>query len=184
MLATVIGVVASTLSLFIWLPQFIKIVKNRNDEVFLKGISTGTQSMALTNSVLWLIYGWLVADFWIAFPSVFSIPLTLGTLYFLVLRKPAAKALEASAVRITTALSAIQARTMKAKDKLMSARVNISGNVTRSSHIFISQISSAAKAHTLEVQPSAATSEIPIVDIKVGYTDEISEDRASGTLDI
>lgn len=79
----IIGAIAATISVTLFVPQAITTWKNRKNPQALAGISAGTQVLVATNALAWFALGWLEENFWISAPGLLNLPLALTTLYIL-----------------------------------------------------------------------------------------------------
>lgn len=80
LLTHVVGFTASVIAFVLWLPQAHRVWNLRHQPEALRGISLGTQSLVITNSLLWFGYGALEQAFWIAAPGFINLPLAAGTM--------------------------------------------------------------------------------------------------------
>lgn len=79
----IIGAIAATISITLFIPQAATTWKNRRNPQALTGISVGTQVLVATNALVWFALGWLEENFWISAPGLLNLPLALATLYTL-----------------------------------------------------------------------------------------------------
>lgn len=79
----IIGAIAATTSITLFIPQAVTTWKNRKNPQALAGISVGTQVLVATNALAWFILGWLEENFWISAPGLLNLPLALAALCIL-----------------------------------------------------------------------------------------------------
>lgn len=84
LLTGAVGFLATTTSFVRFLPQAIQTWKQRNDSHALSGLSLSTQWLTLTNSILWIIYGLLLGEIWVAMPSLLNAPMALFVIILIV----------------------------------------------------------------------------------------------------
>lgn len=75
-----IGFVATSFSICMWVPQARITWRNRHDAVRLAGVSETTQWLSMIGYLLWGVFGLLIGSFWVAAPSIVSFPLSLATI--------------------------------------------------------------------------------------------------------
>lgn len=71
----IIGFLATSTSLIRFMPQAIRTWKIRNNSEALYGLSLSSQWLTFVNSLLWITYGILLGQFWVAAPSVLNAPM-------------------------------------------------------------------------------------------------------------
>lgn len=73
----IVGFLATSTSFIRFMPQAIKTWKIRNNPEALYGLSLSSQWLTLINSLLWITYGFLLGQFWVAAPSILNAPMAL-----------------------------------------------------------------------------------------------------------
>ena len=76
-LTGVFGFLATTTSFIRFLPQAIQSWRQRRDHEALSGLSLPTQWLTFVNSLLWITYGFLLSELWVAMPSLLNAPMAL-----------------------------------------------------------------------------------------------------------
>lgn len=84
MLEHIIGFTASTIAFVQFVPQAVRVWHLRNDPVALSGVSLATQSLVITNAILWFLYSAVTGAFWVSAPGYVTLPLALITIYFVI----------------------------------------------------------------------------------------------------
>ena len=79
----IIGAIAATISVTLFIPQAATTWKNRTNPQALAGINAGTQVLVATNALAWFALGYLEENFWISAPGLLNLPLALATLHIL-----------------------------------------------------------------------------------------------------
>ena len=99
-----LGIAASMLSLFIWLPQVRHTWQHRNDPAEMSAISSTTQVLLIANNILWILYGSHIPNgFWIYASAIVNIPVGILTI-FLINRPKVAAAISHTKAIARTAL--------------------------------------------------------------------------------
>ena len=80
----VVGFLATTTSFIRFLPQAIQTWKQRNDAHALSGLSLPTQWLTLVNSLLWIVYGFLLGEIWVSMPSLLNAPMALFVIVLII----------------------------------------------------------------------------------------------------
>lgn len=80
----IVGFLATTTSFIRFLPQAIQTWKQRNDAHALSGLSLPTQWLTLVNSLLWIVYGFLLGEIWVAMPSLLNAPMALFVIMLII----------------------------------------------------------------------------------------------------
>lgn len=88
MLATsIVGFLATTTSFIRFLPQAVQTWKQRKDSHALSGLSLPTQWLTFVNSLLWILYGVLLGELWVAMPSLLNAPMALFVIILVIKNK-------------------------------------------------------------------------------------------------
>ena len=77
LLTSIVGFLATTTSFIRFLPQAVQTWKQRKDANALSGLSLPTQWLTLINSLLWIMYGFLLQEIWVAMPSLLNAPMAI-----------------------------------------------------------------------------------------------------------
>lgn len=93
LLTEVSGLLASITGLLLWLPQGLRVWRDRDVPDRLVGISVPTQVLSLAGNVLWLLHAIGIGSFWLGAPSVVNVPIAIMTIV-VVRRAAPASALE------------------------------------------------------------------------------------------
>ena len=88
LLTEVSGLLASITGLLLWLPQGLRVWRDRHAPDRLAGISVPTQVLSLAGNVLWLLHAIGIGSFWLGAPSVVTVPIAVMTI--VVVRRAAA----------------------------------------------------------------------------------------------
>jgi uncharacterized protein with PQ loop repeat len=80
LLVNMLGFAATAFSVLMWIPQARTTWQNRNDAIRLAGISETTQWFTMIGALLWGVFGVLSHSFWVAAPTLVSLPLALATI--------------------------------------------------------------------------------------------------------
>ncbi|HEV7948941.1 MAG TPA: hypothetical protein VGP24_04155 [Glaciihabitans sp.] len=75
-----LGFTATLFAILMWIPQARITWQNRNDAVRLAGVSETTQWLSVGSYLLWGVFGILSQSFWVAAPSMISLPLSIATI--------------------------------------------------------------------------------------------------------
>lgn len=78
-----LGLIASTISFVMWLPQARSTWRHRNSPTELAGISMGTQLLVLVNATVWGIYAVITGAYWSGAPGLVNLPLALLNIYLI-----------------------------------------------------------------------------------------------------
>lgn len=92
-----LGLIASTISFVMWLPQARATWKHRNSPKELAGISLGTQFLVVVNATVWGIYAFITGAYWSGAPGAVNLPLALLTIVLIFRAKKMSKEAEALA---------------------------------------------------------------------------------------
>lgn len=77
-LTDLIGIVASSISIIMFIPQAKTVWDNRSDPHALVGVSYASLALLLVNATLWLVYAILAHAIWSGIPSLVNGPLALA----------------------------------------------------------------------------------------------------------
>lgn len=83
-MTTIVGTIATLLSISIAIPQAIKAWRLRHNHKALQGISVLSMLALLANALAWFLYAILQGDIFIGMPGLVNIPVALFTLFFVV----------------------------------------------------------------------------------------------------
>lgn len=78
--AAVAGMVGSTISAVMLLPQALHVWRLRNSPERLRGVSVPTQALVVSNALTWFIYGFAAQEFWPAVPGLLNFPVACLTI--------------------------------------------------------------------------------------------------------
>ncbi|EYR65076.1 hypothetical protein N866_15270 [Actinotalea ferrariae CF5-4] len=98
LLTEVSGLLASITGLLLWLPQGLRVWRDRHDPERLAGIALPTQVLSLAGNVLWLVHAIGIGSFWLGAPSIVNMPIAVMTIV-VVRRAGAGRATRKDAVR-------------------------------------------------------------------------------------
>lgn len=77
MITLIINTIALTISIIHFIPQCIQVVRERENKISLRTLSTGTQYFIIINSISWITLGYYYSSWIVALPSFMSIPLAI-----------------------------------------------------------------------------------------------------------
>lgn len=80
LMLNILGFIATTVAIVMWVPQARTTWGNRNDALKLAGVSEATQWLSATSYLLWGFFGAFSMSFWVMAPSIVSFPLSIATI--------------------------------------------------------------------------------------------------------